>query len=255
MKFSSRLLRKGTLIPETRLVFQRWREGESVAVNVPAALADNPTGARSAHWLHEVVATVRTRLGEMPEAELRSLAALAQSGASDSVWQAGLHWHAARVDALYYPFMTGWLFMEYQRGVDHLRTEDVAPWVRQQVAAIKGPAAAWSEYGILRAARDLLRTAADYGILSRTVIKTFLPYRLPDAAFLYLLHALAETTPNARRLIESPDWRLYRLDANAVERELLRLHQYRQLHYDAAGSLAQLTLPQASAADYARELV
>jgi hypothetical protein len=151
--------------------------------------------------------------------------------------------------------MTGWLFMEYQRGVDHLRTEDVAPWIRQQVAAIKGPAAAWSEYGILRAARDLLRTAADYGILSRTVIKTFLPYRLPDAAFLYLLHALAETTPNARRLIESPDWRLYRLDANAVERELLRLHQYRQLHYDAAGSLAQLTLPQASAADYARELV
>ncbi|MDQ5908539.1 MAG: hypothetical protein QG599_630 [Pseudomonadota bacterium] len=255
MKFSSRLLRKGTLIPETRLVFQRWQEGASVSVNVQTALADNPTGARSANWLHEVVATLRTRLGEMPDAELRSLAALARSGASNPVWQACLHWHAARVDALYYPFMTEWLFTEYQRGTDRLAAEDVAPWVRQQVAAIKGADAALSEYGVIRAARDLLRTAVDYGVLSQTVRKTFCPYHLPDAALLYLLHALAETMPNARRLLESPDWRLYRLEANEVERELLRLHQHRQLHYDAAGSLAQLTLPYASAADYARNLL
>ena len=254
MKFSSRLLRKGTLIPETRLVCQCWRDNQSVAVNIQAALADNPTGARSVNWLHEVIATLRTRLGEMPDPELRSLAALAQSGASDSVWQAGLHWHAARVDALYYPFMTDWLLTEYQRGADRLRAEDLAPWVRQQVAVIKGQDSALSEYGVIRAARDLLRTAVDFGVLSRTAIKTLLPYRLPDAALLYLVHALAETTPNARRLIESSDWRLYRLDANEVERELLRLHQYRQLHYDAAGSLAQLTLPYASAADYARGL-
>ena len=161
MKFSSRLLRKGTLIPETRLVFQRWRDDQSVAVNVQAALADNPTGARSVNWLHEVVATLRTRLGEMPDPELRSLAALAQSGASDSVWQACLHWHAARVDALYYPFMTEWLLTEYQRGVDRLDSQEVAPWVQQQVAVIKGQDSALSEYGVIRAARDLLRTAAD----------------------------------------------------------------------------------------------
>ena len=254
MKFSSRLLRKGTLIPETRVVFQHWRDGESAAVNVAAALADNPIGARSGSWLHEVVATLRTRLGAMPAAELGSLAALARSGVSEPVWQACLHWHAARVDALYYPFMTEWLFGEYQRGADGLGATDVAPWVRRQVAALKGAEDAWSEYGVLRAARDLLRTAADYGVLSRTVRKTFAPYRLPDAALLYLLHALAETTPNARRLLESPDWRLYRLEANDVERELLRLHQHRLLHYDAAGSLAQLTLPWRSAADYARTL-
>ncbi|MCB1919723.1 MAG: DUF1819 family protein [Candidatus Competibacteraceae bacterium] len=254
MKFSSRLLRKGTLIPETRVVFQRWQDGESVAANVQVALADNPTGVRSANWLHEVVATLRTRLGEMPATELRSLAALARSGVSDPVWQACLHWHAARVDALYYPFMTEWLFTEYQRDADRLSAADVAPWVRQQVAALKGEDAALSEYGVIRAARDLLRTAADYGVLSRTLLKTFPPYRLPDAALLYLLHALAETTPNARRLLESPDWRLYRLEASEVEREVLRLHQHRQLHYDAAGSLAQLTLPYPSAADYAQSL-
>jgi hypothetical protein len=39
-----------------------------------------------------------------------------------------------------------------------------------------------------------------------------------------------------------------------VERELLRLHQFHKLHYEVAGSLAQLKLPCASLADYAREL-
>jgi hypothetical protein len=39
-----------------------------------------------------------------------------------------------------------------------------------------------------------------------------------------------------------------------VERALLRLHQFRRIEYDVAGSLAQLKLPAASAADFAREL-
>jgi hypothetical protein len=44
------------------------------------------------------------------------------------------------------------------------------------------------------------------------------------------------------------------MDASDVERELLRLHQFRKVHYEVAGSLAQLKLPHGSPADYAREL-
>ena len=59
---------------------------------------------------------------------------------------------------------------------------------------------------------------------------------------------------NARRIIEAEDWRLYLMDAADVERELLRLHQFRKLHYEVAGSLAQIKLPAASAAEYVREI-
>lgn len=48
---------------------------------------------------------------------------------------------------------------------------------------------------------------------------------------------------------------MYRMDATDVERELLRLHQFRKVHYEVAGSLAQLTLPCDSTAAYVRELV
>jgi hypothetical protein len=47
---------------------------------------------------------------------------------------------------------------------------------------------------------------------------------------------------------------MYLVDSTDVEREILRLHQFRKLHYEVAGSLAQLKLPYNSSADYAREI-
>ncbi len=82
----------------------------------------------------------------------------------------------------------------------------------------------------------------------------FASYHLPDESFLYLLHAMREGKPNAYDLVHAEDWRLYLMDGEDVERELLRLHQFRKLHYDAAGSLAQLSLPCESALGFAREL-
>jgi hypothetical protein len=40
-----------------------------------------------------------------------------------------------------------------------------------------------------------------------------------------------------------------------VEREILRLHQYRKLDYQVAGSLAQLRLPCRSAPEFAERMV
>jgi hypothetical protein len=39
-----------------------------------------------------------------------------------------------------------------------------------------------------------------------------------------------------------------------VEQELLRLHQFRKLHYERAGSIVALSLPFESAAEYAESL-
>ena len=40
-----------------------------------------------------------------------------------------------------------------------------------------------------------------------------------------------------------------------VERELLRLHQFRRLDYHVAGSLAELSLPYGSPHEYAEQMV
>ena len=67
-------------------------------------------------------------------------------------------------------------------------------------------------------------------------------------------HAIAETETSVNKLIASPDWGMYLLAPDDVERQIVHLHQFRKLHYEVAGSLAQLTLPCRSAAEFAQAM-
>ena len=58
-----------------------------------------------------------------------------------------------------------------------------------------------------------------------------------------------------RKVLASEDWRMFLMRPADVERELLRLHQFRKLDYQVAGSLVQLTLPCANACEYAERMV
>ncbi len=112
----------------------------------------------------------------------------------------------------------------------------------------------WSEATTKRVASGLLRIGVDFGLLTGTQSREFASYHLPEQSFIYLLHAMTDREANARRVIDAEDWRMYLMSAADVERELLRLHQFRKLHYEVAGSLAQINLPAASAAEYVREI-
>jgi hypothetical protein len=153
-------------------------------------------------------------------------------------------------------FLAHWLYQQYVAGVYRVQPDDVLPYL-QSLISKKGVswAGEWSSTTTNRVASGLLRIAADFDLLTGTTVKEFASYHLPDDSYLYLLHAIAQSEPNARRIIESPAWRLYLMDAGDVERELLRLHQFHRLEYEAAGSLARLDLPADSPSAYARELV
>ena len=112
----------------------------------------------------------------------------------------------------------------------------------------------WKDSTLKRVASGLLRMAVDFGLMRGTIVRAFTPYHLAADAFLYLLHAMSEVQPNAHAVVHSPDWRMFLMDVSDVERELFRLHQYRRVHYEVAGTLAQLALPCASAAAFVEEM-
>ena len=87
--------------------------------------------------------------------------------------------------------------------------------------------------------------AADFDLLHGKAMREFTSYHLPDEAFLYVLHALAERESSPQRMIEAPEWRMY----------LLRLHQFQRVEYQAAGSIIHLRLPYRSLLAYAESLV
>ena len=97
--------------------------------------------------------------------------------------------------------------------------------------------------------------AVDFGLLRGSVVKGIRGYHLPERSFLYLLHALRKRSKARARSSHAPDWRMFLMRPSDVEHELLRLHQFRKLDYQVAGSLVQLTLPCASSREYAERMV
>jgi hypothetical protein len=152
-------------------------------------------------------------------------------------------------------FLTSWLYYRYSDGTFRLRANGVVPYLRQ-LEKRRGvqTSGTWTEATTSRVASGLLRIAADFGLLTGTQVREFASYHLPEESFLYILHALADAEPNAQMMIDSVDWHMYLMSAADVERELLRLHQYRRLNYEVAGSLVQLDLPCRSTGEYARML-
>lgn len=243
---------KGSLVDETYRVFEVWDFGASKQGNLKRIQDENLVGAASAHWLRDVAKALNRRFD--PAGRDRSLVELAQAGCDREAWKPLLLWHMTQDEFLLRDWLVNWLYRQHQEGAGRMRADDVEPYLvglRKRKGIIWS--GEWSEQTLKRVASGLLRMAADFGLLAGTVNRTFASYHLPDASFLYLLHAMATAEPNALRLVQAADWHMYLMDAADVERELLRLHQYRRLHYEVAGSLAQLRLPFGSALAFARE--
>jgi hypothetical protein len=106
-----------------------------------------------------------------------------------------------------------------------------------------------------RVAAGLLKIAVDFGLLRGSVVKEFASFHLPERSFLYLLHAMQDEKLSPGKLVGAPDWRMFLMRPAEVEHELLRLHQFRKLEYQVAGSLVQLSLPCTSSREYAERMV
>lgn len=251
---SSFTIIKGALIDETYDVFRTWDFSSSKLENLRRAKDENIVGGPSQNWLRDVAKVLNRRFD--PEGRDRPLVELAQGACDRGVWRPLLLWHLTRDEFLVRDFLISWLYERYAEGAYRLRTEDVRAYLELLAAKPDAEwAGLWTDATRDRVASGLLRIAADFGLLTGGAVKEFASYHLPDESFLYLLHAIAGFETNARRMVETPEWRMYLMDADAVEQELLRLHQFHTLSYDAAGTLAQLELPAESAAAYARELV
>jgi hypothetical protein len=246
---SSFTLVKGTMIPETYAVFTAWDLDGSKRENLDRLRHDNFIGIRSAAWLRDVAKVLNRRFE--PAGRDRALVVLAQGGCPLDEWKPILLWHITRDEFLLRHFLIHWLYPRFEAGVLRLRHEELDHFLldlRRRGGHIEHE---WSDATRRRVAAGLLKAAADFGLLHGSRVKEFASYHMPDRSFLYLLHAMRDEHASPARVISSPDWRMFLMSPDDVERELLRLHQFKKLHYEAAGTLLQLTLPHQTALAYA----
>ena len=112
----------------------------------------------------------------------------------------------------------------------------------------------WSEYTITRISRGLLAALRDFGVLEGAVHKKISAAYLPIEAFAYIVFYLKQHQPSGAKLIELPDWKLFFLRRDGVERFLFEAHQRELLEYHVAGSVTRLTFPAETLEEYANVL-
>jgi hypothetical protein len=232
----------GSLIEETYVVFAAWDFNASKSQNFKRAEEQNLIGAKTNASLTNIMGELFSRFD--PEEDDRALVVIAKAGISFDQWKPILLYHLCQSNLLIRHFFD-WLFDEYKSDTFQIRTEDVARHLHTL--------APWADSTTQRLASALLKMAADFGYLTGTKTKTFTTLMLPDSAFLYVLHHLRErlSTSNA---VTTRIWGLFRMYPEDVQRELFRLHQYNILHFQAAGSIMELSLPCKNALDYAQRM-
>lgn len=237
------------MIAETYGALAAWDFGATKRENLDRLRNENYIGAKSATWLRDVAKVLNRRFD--PGGRDRGLVVLAKGGWDLEDWKPILLWHMTRDEFLLRDFLQNWLYPAYDAGAFRVRPEELHAYLRRIGERGGTTEHVWTQTTVERVAAGLLKMSVDFGLLRGTAVKEFAPYHLPEKSFLYLLHAVRDETHNPRRVLDSPGWRMFLLRPADVEHEVLRLHQYRKLDYQVAGSLVQLTLPCSSSGDYA----
>lgn len=249
---SSFTIIKGAMIDETYAVFAAWDFERSKRENLDRLRQENFIGASSATWLRDVAKVLNRRFD--PGGRDRPLVMLAKHGLPVEEWKPLLLWHMTRDEFLVRDFLETWLFAAFEADTFRVHTEDVEKYLSGIGKRGGTTEHAWSDQTTKRVAAGLLKMAVDFGLLRGSVAKEFVSFHLPERSFLYLLHAMRDEKLGPSKLISSPEWRLFLMRPADVEHEVLRLHQFRKLEYQVAGSLVQLSLPCTSTREYAERM-
>lgn len=243
---------KGTMIEETYAVFAEWDYSRSKRENLARLQQENFIGASSITWLRDVAKVLNRRFE--PAGRDRALVLLAKNGCDLLEWKPLLLWHMTRDEFLVRDFLQNWLYPAYDSGRFRVQPDELHGYLREIGKRGAKTEHAWSEQTTKRVATGLLKLGVDFGLLRGSTVKEFASFHLPERSFLYLLHAIREQSVSPGKLVDAADWRMFLLRTHDVERELLRLHQFRKLEYQVAGSLVQLSLPCTSALEYAERM-
>ena len=242
------------MIEETYAVFAAWDFGALEARRTSIACA------RELHRRQQRDLAPRRREGAEPALRPRrarpALVVLAQERLRLEEWKPLLLWHMTRDEFLLRDFLAelalpglrGWRLPRSARGAARLPAR-----IRKRGGTTEH---AWTEHD----AEAGRRGPAEDGSRLRPPARQ----RRQGVRLAITCRSAASSTSSTRcatrsrargKVIDAPDWRMFLMRPADVERELLRLHQFRKLDYQVAGSLVQLSLPCASSREYAERMV
>lgn len=250
--YTTKIIKAGALLADTKTLLAHWDLDCLVQDNLNRIQHENIFGKASRSRVEDILRIFRQRyLTE--EAVTRSLVVLVKNRFPASALDRILFFHSAQSDRLLFDVVVNVLVPQQAQGLTDIDAADVqhtlAKWVREQKTTSE-----WGEYTIRRVSRGLLATLRDFGVLDGKAKKRIAPAILPITAFAYIMFFLKQHQSSGTKLINLPDWSLFFLPPEGVERFLFEAHQSNLLEYHAAGTVTRLTFPVDTLEEYSNVL-
>jgi Putative inner membrane protein (DUF1819) len=250
--YTSKIIKASALLDDTKALLSHWDRDATVSENLDRISRENVFAKASRSRVEDILAVFRQRY--LVEADvIKALVVLVKKRFPAASLDRVLYFHAARADALLHDAVTEILLPMQAQGII-----DITPVAVQKVLAKwveKGlTTTAWSENTTERVAQGLLSTLRDFGVLQGAVNKRIAPAYMPITAFAYIAFYLKQHQPSGAKLLEHPDWKLFFLNRELVERFFFEGNQHSLLEYQAAGTVTRLTFPATTLEEYANVL-
>jgi hypothetical protein len=251
-RYSTRVIKAGALLPDTKVLLTGWDLDTSVGENLARFRRENPFGKASRSRVEDMLAIFRQRYLRSEDA-LQALVHLAQHLPHGKTLDKILYFHTSQADPLIRDGVLDFLWPAYASGKVAVSTgaleEKLLLYSREGKTAGE-----WLEATARRVAQGLLSLLRDFGLLEGAAKKTIAAPYLPVPAFAYIAFHLSRPPAalSGRDLLQADAWRLFLLDHEAVERGFLEAHQEHFLEYQAAGSMVRIVFPSQTLPEYAR---
>ncbi len=250
--YSSKIIKAGALLSDTKTLFSHWDAGVSYQENIQNIRSQNLFGKASRARVNDILKIFRQRyLAE--EQVTRTLATLVKRLFNPAALDKILYFHSAKADRLLYDVVTKILLPLRSNGLDDINPSEVYRTITKWVNEGK-TSSLWGEYTVRRVSQGVLATLRDFGVLQGAVNKRIAPLYLPIEAFCYVAFYLKEHVSSGERLLNSDDWKLFFLFKDGVERFLMEAQQRGFLEYHAAGSVIRITFRATSLEEYVNVL-
>ncbi len=242
-RYTTRLLKGGALLPQMRVLVRVWKENfppRQMLVEVEQRQILGNLSRRRVRDILERVFVPRYVRGRPPQA-WRYLRPFEDVEAPLDVVRPLYYLYAARAEALMGDFVRDALYTWYAQGQRRVGVMDGLRFIARAETEKRIPEP-WSESVRIGVAQHLLTALRDFGILEGRARKRIAVPYLPVMAFAHVAFLLSRERRGAA-ILEHPDWRLFLLSPNGVERLFLEADQAGLLRYRAAGSIVRLEFP------------
>ena len=251
--YSTRILKATALLGDTRILLEHWDASVPIKENLERFQSENIFGKASRSRVQDILKIFRQRYLTDTQVAV-ALSVLAKGRLAGASLDRILYYHSALCDHLIYDVVAGVLLPQRNSGIMEVSLPRIQQKLRDWIADGR-TASAWSDCTIERVTQNLVATLRDFGVLEGAVNKRIAAAYLPIEAFAYICFYIKQNQPSGKELIRHPDWQLFFMQPEGVERSLAEAHQRHLLEWHAAGSVTRLTFPAANLEEYARVLV